>query len=279
MTTDFQPDKWTGLEETPDYFRKEMFALEWRDLQLWAITALLLLVVGAGVVALTMPQLLWNFGENVAGRHNLPQLAVGLITLLVLLNAYTLHQKIRLQRVRKDLFDQLQKLQSISQMDPLTSAFNRRAMDEILRREVSRAQRTDARVCIMVVDVDDFKKFNTRFGHVVGDRVLVDVARILKKNFRASDSVIRYGGDEFVVILSDTSISRAKIAEDRLHRLVAKWNYDNRNRGYQIALSSGLAQYEPGQSADELIHAADQAMFAHKHGLNINVSEGAMPQS
>lgn len=249
-----------------------MSALDWRDLQLWALTALLLLAIGAGLVALTMPHVVSSFGTSIAEQRNMPQLVVGLVTLLVLLNAYTLHQRIRLQRTRQELFEQLQQVQSISQTDPLTGAFNRRAMDQILQREVSRAQRTETRLCVMVVDVDDFKMFNTNFGHVVGDRVLVEVAQILKKNFRAIDSVIRYGGDEFVIIMPDTSPPQANVAEERLHRTIAKWGDNSRSRGYTITLSSGVAQYETGQSSEQLIHKADQAMFVQKNAAETELS-------
>jgi len=247
-----------------DVLDKQMRALDWRDLQLWGLTALLLLVVGAGLVTLTAVPAILELGSTLAHQRNLPQLVVGLITLLVLLNIYTLHQRIRLQKTRHLLFEKLQTVQSISQTDPLTGTFNRRVMHEILEREVSRAERNDNHLCLMVVDVNDFKMFNTEFGHTVGDRVLVDVAKLLKKNFRAIDSVVRYGGDEFVVIMPDTTVEQAEIAEERLHRTMAKWNEANAAQGYKITLSSGIAQYDTLQTSEQLIHQADQAMYAKK---------------
>jgi len=85
----------------------------------------------------------------------------------------------------------LQVAESRAQTDALTGVFNRRFMEEALVREVGRAERTQRKLAVMMVDIDGFKDFNTRFGHLVGDHILAEVAGLLQKNFRAADLVIR----------------------------------------------------------------------------------------
>lgn len=118
----------------------------------------------------------------------------------------------------------------------------------------------------MVSDVDNFKSFNTRFGHLTGDRVLMDVASLLRKNFRAGDFIVRYGGDEFVVVMPDTDIERARAAVERLNRLIDSWNSSHLHCGYTLGLTCGLTEYVEGATVDGLIQAADLDMYVRKSG-------------
>jgi diguanylate cyclase (GGDEF)-like protein len=105
---------------------------------------------------------------------------------------------------------------------------------------------------------------NTRFGHLVGDKILSDVAGLLKKTFRASDTVIRYGGDEFLVLMDDTDEPAAKPALDRLQSLVQAWNLTNPMTGYKLGVSCGVATYSKGANIQEVLETADDRMYHSK---------------
>ena len=158
---------------------------------------------------------------------------------------------------------QLQGAERRAHTDALTGVYNRRFMEDALHREIERANRNGSSICIMLADVDSFKEFNTRFGHVVGDRILAEVALLLKKNFRAADLIIRYGGDEFLVIMPDTNLTQGAVAIDRLQDLLVRWN-DREHREYTLCLSCGVAMYSPGDVLEKVIHAADSDLYVRK---------------
>jgi diguanylate cyclase (GGDEF)-like protein len=249
--------------ETPEHIEKKLFALDWRDLQLWCIGAALLVVMAAGFLALLMPQLLWDVTASISHQANVPQLFFGLLALLILSNVYLFTQRLQLVRTRHELVHQLQIAERTARTDALTGVFNRRWLDETLLKEIARVERTKRHLTIMMTDVNDFKAINTRVGHVEGDRILIEVAHLLQRNFRASDSVVRYGGDEFIALMPDTDLAQARIAVDRLQRFVDVRNARH-DSAVTLGLSCGLATFIPGMSMDGLIQAADQDMFAQK---------------
>ena len=251
---------------TPEQVEQDIQALEWRDFQLLGIAILILFVIAAGFLALLMPQLIRKAEAEFAHRQEFTSLFFGLIGLLVLLNIYMFDQRLRLQRARRELIHQLQRAERMARIDPLTGIPNRRSLTESLEAEISRSQRSKLPLTVMVSDVDNFKSFNTRFGHLTGDRVLMDVASLLKKNFRAGDFIVRYGGDEFVVVMPDTDMERARAAVERLNRLIEAWNTSHQHCGYSLGLTCGLTQFVAGNTGDELIQAADLDMYLRKSG-------------
>jgi diguanylate cyclase (GGDEF)-like protein len=251
------------IQRLPERLEKEIKALDWRDLQLWGIGASVLIALAAGFFLLLSPQLLWKFTSSTQSA-NLPQYTTGLIVLLLLLNAQTLHQRLRLQKTRAELVRQLQLAERAAQVDALTGVFNRRYMEEMQGKETDRAERYQCGLCLAVIDVDRFKDFNTRFGHLEGDRVLTVVASLLRKNFWAADTIVRYGGDEFVVVMPETDRQQARVAVDRLQKFyLAEWNRAN-NQKYSITVTCGMAEFTPGMSASELIRRADCLMLGAK---------------
>ena len=249
--------------ETPEYIEKKIIALDWRDLQLWCIGAGLLAVMAAGFLTLLMPQLLWDVTATISRQGNIPQLFFGLLLLLILSNVYLFTQRLQLVRTRHELVHQLQVAERTARTDALTGIFNRRWLDETLLREIARLERSKGNFTIMMADVNDFKAINDRVGHVEGDRILVEVAHLLQRNFRASDSVVRYGGDEFIALMPDTDLAQARVAVDRLQRFVEARNARH-DSPITLGLCCGLATFIPGMSMDALVQAADEDMFAQK---------------
>ena len=200
------------------------------------------------------------------GRY-LPQLLFGFIVLVTLFNLYAFTQRRLLQHAREELVRQLVRgevAERMSLIDPMTEVFNRRHLDEIIPTEVSRADRLNAPFSLLMLDLDDLKSVNTRFGHLVGDQILKEVAILMRLTFRPSDVIVRYGGDEFLVLLPGTTEDQGERAVQRLFEAVDRWNGENASMGYRMALSWGVATFRKGADVAEVFKAADQNMFQFK---------------
>ena len=255
-----QPDQMK--HENPELLEAELHALEGRDLQLWCLGGIIALILATGFLALLVPRVLWNAGSALKFQQNLPALFLGLLVLLLLAAIYMVQQRLRLTRTRRELMGRLLQAERVARVDELTGLFNRRTLDELLTREMARAQRTGSRLSVVMVDIDGFRALNDRFGHVVSERILQEVSRMLKRNFRAADILLRYGVDEFLAILPETDRREAQIAVDRLYGGVVQWNRRNQDFGYKLGLSCGIAQFIPDASTHEsLVEAADAEMY------------------
>jgi len=157
-------------------------------------------------------------------------------------------------------------LQQQSIRDPLTGLFNRRFLEETLPREIRRAQRKRSTLCVLMLDIDNFKSFNDRYGHAAGDNVLREFSAVLLDNIRNTDIASRYGGEEFVVMLPDAPIADARNkAEQILEKTKALRVTFNGSGLGPISASIGLASCpEHCDNAEALVRAADQALYAAK---------------
>jgi diguanylate cyclase (GGDEF)-like protein len=234
----------------------------------------MIVVVVIGLAAFLLPNVVSaNFLVH-ADHQYLPQLFYGLITLIVLFNVYILDQKRRLDRTRMELLHELvesSKAKETALVDPLTSVFNRRYMEEVFPREINKAKRTGTDLSFLMLDINGFKDINTKFGHSGGDQYLRDVATLLKKTFRGSDTVLRLGGDEFMVILPETSNKQALRAAERLTWETRWWNQAGHAQ-YELSLSCGVATYREGMDIKQVMDLADRDMYQTKIELQGNSS-------
>jgi diguanylate cyclase len=158
---------------------------------------------------------------------------------------------------------------SEARTDSLTGLANRRAFDEELARRLADWRRHGVPVSVLIVDVDDFKRFNDRHGHLVGDAVLHAVARTLNGAMRESDLTTRFGGEEFAVVLPNTSIAEAGQAAERARLAIQQHVVRYENRSLQVTVSCGAAQALQGEHSASLINRADAALYcAKKSGRN-----------
>jgi diguanylate cyclase (GGDEF)-like protein len=162
-----------------------------------------------------------------------------------------------------DLHEQMRKM---SITDGLTGLFNHREFYQQLRRELERARRYRHTVSLLIIDVDDFKRFNDRFGHLAGDLALRKIADLLRHCARATDVVARYGGEEFAVILPESTASGALMLAERIKTEVAVHNFLPQVPGeVHLTVSIGIYTAEEGAvSEDQLVGYADQATYSAK---------------
>lgn len=148
--------------------------------------------------------------------------------------------------------------------DPLTSLGNRLAMNAALKREVSRARRHSSELSVLMIDIDHFKRINDKFGHATGDRVLADVANVLRNTAREADNAFRFGGEEFLILLDGTNHAGAKIAAERLRQQVADQQPDVGRLLHRITVSVGCATLRENETSIELTERADAALYQAK---------------
>ena len=248
--------------------RTQIAKIESQDLHLWSIAALVGVVLAAGFVGLVVPNLVWHPPLLVfANVHYLPHLLLGFVGVILVFNLYIFEERRKLNWTREELIRQWLRgdaAERLALIDPMTEAYNRRFMEEVLVKEASRANRTGADLSLLMIDVDNFREVNLRFGHQQGDLILVEIAKLLKSTFRGSDSIVRYGGDEFLVILPDTGEGEAQRAAQRLVTAVDTWNTGGNVPGYRMSLSCGAATYQRGMDLQQIIDLADERMYADK---------------
>ncbi|MDK9717094.1 MAG: diguanylate cyclase [Trichlorobacter sp.] len=175
------------------------------------------------------------------------------------------------KRREEELRKQNQELELLSNKDTLTGTFNRRYLNHILNVELMRAARTDGLISILMIDIDHFKQINDTFGHQSGDHVLKRMTAEIADSLRDYDLLFRYGGEEFVVLLPDTSHREARNVAQRLCQKVHSIRFSDALANLRLTVSIGVAEF-PGMdigTAEELLKHADQALYqAKENGRN-----------
>jgi diguanylate cyclase (GGDEF)-like protein len=161
--------------------------------------------------------------------------------------------------------------------DALTGLGNRHWMHSMFEREVTRAQHSDHALCLMMIDVDNFKAFNDQYGHIAGDRVLAAVSEALREYLRPTDLIARFGGDEFAVLLPGLTLKQARQAAERVRQRVGSLSPPSLTM--PITISVGIAARNATDDVGTLLHRADEAMYtAKERGRNRVVIEDSLDQ-
>ena len=158
-----------------------------------------------------------------------------------------------------------EKVRTMAVTDELTGLYNRRGFFSLAEKLLQLCKREKKGIFMLYTDLDGLKKINDTFGHKEGDMALIDIANILRNNYRESDIIARIGGDEFVVIPIGTTEDSTKIATSRLQKSIEIHNSEI-NRSYKLSLSFGIAYYDPENSCsiDELLVQGDKLMYEQK---------------
>ena len=159
-----------------------------------------------------------------------------------------------------------EQLRHLAETDPLTNLFNRRALMQKLEQEMDRAARYATLLTGMMIDIDNFKQINDTHGHLVGDRVLKQLANLLKREQRSVDIVARYGGEEFVVLLPETTAAESRNFAERILRRVATHDFGETGKPVRVTISVGIASYPDERVSDgeSLLKLADNHLYRAK---------------
>jgi diguanylate cyclase (GGDEF)-like protein len=181
---------------------------------------------------------------------------------------YVMSERVRYSNlVIADGLELQRQYQRFATIDALTGLHNRGYMDDMFDREIKRSERDNLFLCMIMIDVDNFKKYNDDYGHLAGDRVLVTVGEAVRSPLRPNDLVARFGGEEFAVLLPETSLENAVIIAERLREHVSLCDPGMLN-GIQlphVTISLGVTEFHSGQTLATMISSADLAMYLAKH--------------
>jgi diguanylate cyclase (GGDEF)-like protein len=170
----------------------------------------------------------------------------------------------RLRRQKQDLSQAVARIQELATHDELTGLVNRRHMQALMEQEHRRCARSGQCFCVAVLDVDHFKAVNDSHGHAAGDEVLRAIAHELQSAMRLSDAVARWGGEEFVLVLSDTRAALARAGLERMRDRVARLRVVVPEGVVAVTLSAGLAEHHAGETVAQTLARADRALYEAK---------------
>ena len=157
----------------------------------------------------------------------------------------------------------VERVKQLAYLDGLTGIFNRRFFELRIMEEVERARRYSTSMAVIMADIDQFKRLNDEFGHLLGDQVLRQVSSIFHQQVRKTDVVCRYGGEEFALLLTQTSVDQAFAVAEKLRKIIEKWQFPGVPRA--ITISAGVAAFPlHGKNRDELVRAADSGLYLAK---------------
>jgi diguanylate cyclase (GGDEF)-like protein len=151
--------------------------------------------------------------------------------------------------------------------DSLTRLYNRGAFLDILQNQIANLRTYSPNLALLMIDIDDFKKINDELGHLSGDSVLTQLGELLRSSLRKNDAPVRYGGEEFIVVAPNTSLSQSMQVAEKLRKVIAEHDF---GIGRPVTVSVGCTIYRPGEDSRDFISRADQALYDAKHlGKNI----------
>ena len=185
---------------------------------------------------------------------------------------YIMSERVRYSNlVIADSLEMQRKYQRFAMTDALTGLHNRGWLDDAFDREIKRSQRDNLPLSLIMIDVDKFKDFNDKYGHLAGDQVLITVANAIRRPLRPNDLVARFGGEEFAVLLPETTLENACTIAERLRLNVSQADPGEVDGATlpKVTISSGIARFEAGMTLETMIAAADVAMYhAKRNGRN-----------
>lgn len=155
------------------------------------------------------------------------------------------------------------KLENLCSIDDLTGLYNRRFIINRLNDEIKLSNRYRENLSIIILDIDNFKEINDSLGHLVGDKILVQTAKVIEKSLRDTDYVGRIGGEEFIVILPKTDLEQAYLCAERIRKNIFEHKYKDYNK--KVSISGGISCYDYKQTVEEIMRNADSLLYKAKN--------------
>jgi len=235
------------------------FSIGWR--RMVQLTMLALTVMGA--------VMMWMHARWPGRYSTVVDLSNFLVSMITLPGASALALRLnslqaRLQQQRVDLKAALNRIQDLATLDELTGLANRRRARELLLTEVTRVDRAVQLFSVALLDLDFFKQLNDRFGHAGGDQILRCFSEVARANVRSVDTVARWGGEEFLILMPEADVSHAFEAMERLRERIAVLSVTSELGDMRFTFSAGVASHRLGQSVDDTIARADRALYNAK---------------
>lgn len=233
-----------------------------------AVIVIFLLLIAAGSLALTLPSL--SASRDRSGGVNLEDAIRGLAAVVVIFIIYALYQQLAMKKMRGQMAkhlgtlmraqSQAEAFRRLATVDPLTGLHNRRDAEQLLAGEMARAQRYNQPLAVLMLDLNGFKQVNDRYGHATGDVVLREFANRLKSAIRGSDTAMRMGGDEFLVLLPGTLPEGVRHLVRRLEEIRVRVG----EAVIDVTFAAGMAGWIAGETPAQILERADQALYAQK---------------
>jgi diguanylate cyclase (GGDEF)-like protein len=257
-----------GAVVRPEEIRKHLRHLDRKQWWLWSTTVAVLLLLTVAIASFEFPAMLTK--EQATYSFYLNQSVRALVGLVLLFSVYLVYQQVLIGRLRHQLADQIESLAKVESLasevyklaalDQLTGLYNRRSGEQRLAQEISRAQRHGRPLTILLMDLDNLKQVNDRYGHAAGDLVIKGFADRLQRAIRGSDLAVRLGGDEFMALLPECRADEVRHVLGRVEGLEVIYNGEK----IPCQFSRGWTDYKPGESPQDLLKRADEALYEFK---------------
>jgi len=261
MNSSIAPIKTQEADYGVTEIRSSLRKVEQRELWVWGNAAIIILSLTALVVSLSVS--LYLKGAKTIFGWDLSLAVRALVGLVVVFTGHMIYQHLRLRTIQKELAEQqiqAEVFRRLAMFDPLTGLYNRRFAEQRLRAEIARSERKGLSMIVVLLDLNEFKAINDKFGHPAGDRVLKDFAKRLSRSTRGSDLAVRWGGDEFMLLLLDCEMKQLSLVLSRLNGFAVEVG----GKKLAVSFAVGWSAYEPGDAVEGLIEKADRNLYSHK---------------
>jgi len=241
--------------------RANLRKVERRDLWVWGNAVIIILSLTALLVSLSVS--LYLKGAKTIFGWDLSLAVRVLVGLVLVFTGHMIYQHLRLRTTQKELAEQqiqAEVFRRLAMFDPLTGLYNRRFAEQRLRAEIARSERRGLSMIVVLLDLNDFKKINDGYGHLVGDQVLEEFAKCLSHATRGSDLAVRWGGDEFMLLLLDCELEQLPVVLARLDGFTVEVH----GEPLTVSFAVGWRAYEPGDALEGLIEKVDRNLYSHK---------------
>ncbi len=253
--------------------QSELLKLESQRRELYVLIVFAAGVLVLGALSFLFPSSFWHM--NQLEIKMTPQVFFMIMMVALMIGVYAVRREVELQKYRLANLQQILSAradQAAGMIDPATNVFNRSFLRDLLHGEIARSERNKRPLALIMCDLNNFKQVNDQYGHLMGDYVLAQVASILKTCVRGSDYVVRYGGDEFLLLLPETDETGSQIVRKRIKDKVEEWDHTNRVGDLPISVSLGLYHHIAGQTPEQDVSEADARMYADKQASRGNAA-------